>query len=294
MGIGGNHIQTLNLSEEKLLRAAINSVDRRACTLSDEGLDYFKQNEALKIEVGGLAKPLQGDARELLLELISDQTGNIAAVLAEKFNGLNHNEDTKLRATINYLCRIGYLNIPKNGWADDVPYFASLTYEGEHYLSEEKSMIEMEVNGLITGSRSVFIVHGHDDAMKAEAARLVERLGYEAIILHEQPDVGKTIIEKLEQHSEKPEFAIILYSPDDLMDNGKKRARQNVVFEHGYFVGKLGRGKVVCLYKLHESFELPTDISGILYKPYDSNGAWKYEISREMKTAGLEIDLNKL
>ena len=143
----------------------------------------------------------------------------------------------------------------------------------------------------------VFIVHGHDDGAKNEVARFIEKLGFEAKILHEQIDSGATIIEKLEKHTDVG-FAIVLYTacdvggvrskPEDL----KPRARQNVVFEHGLLIGKIGRANVVALVK--GDVEIPNDISGVVYKPMDTGGAWKYSIAKEMKSSGYDVDMNKV
>ena len=143
----------------------------------------------------------------------------------------------------------------------------------------------------------VFIVHGHDDGAKNEVARFIEKLGFEAKILHEQVDSGATIIEKLEKHTDVG-FAIVLYTacdvggvrskPEDL----KPRARQNVVFEHGLLIGKIGRANVVALVK--GDLEIPNDISGVVYKSMDISGAWKYSIAREMKSSGYDVDMNKV
>lgn len=141
-------------------------------------------------------------------------------------------------------------------------------------------------------SNKVFIVHGHDDGLKIEVARFVEKLGFEAIILHEQVNVGNTIIEKIERHSEVG-FAIVLYTPCDegkskRSDKLRDRARQNVVFEHGYFIAKLGRSNVVALHK-GDDIELPNDISGVVYVKYE-NTNWKREIADEMDASGYNID----
>lgn len=143
----------------------------------------------------------------------------------------------------------------------------------------------------------VFIVHGHDDGAKNEVARFIEKLGFEAKILHEQIDSGATIIEKLEKHTDVG-FAIVLYTacdvggvrskPEDL----KSRARQNVVFEHGLLIGKIGRANVVALVK--GDLEIPNDISGVVYKSMDISGAWKYSVAREMKSSGYDVDMNKV
>jgi predicted nucleotide-binding protein len=143
----------------------------------------------------------------------------------------------------------------------------------------------------------VFIVHGHDDLAKAEVARMVEKLGLEAIILHEKPSSGMTIIEKIEAYSSVG-FGIVLYTPDDLgavasdKSNLQGRARQNVVFEHGYLLGKLKRKNVTALVK--GNIEKPNDISGVVFVPMDPHGAWKLDIAKEMQAAGYSIDMNKL
>ncbi|MBI4788217.1 MAG: nucleotide-binding protein [Chloroflexi bacterium] len=143
----------------------------------------------------------------------------------------------------------------------------------------------------------VFIVHGHDDAAKESAARFVEKLQLRAIILHEQPNAGRTIIEKFEACSNVG-FAIVLLTPDDIgasqsaPDKLGPRARQNVVYELAYFTAKLGRGRVCALYK--EGVELPSDYQGMLYIPMDAAGAWRMALAKEMKNAGFQIDLNKV
>lgn len=157
--------------------------------------------------------------------------------------------------------------------------------------SEEKEAPSEESNeGIQLNKDKIFIVHGHDNRMKGTVARYIKELGFEPIILHEQANRGKTIIEKLENYVEDIRFAFILYSPDDEMKDGKKRARQNVVFEHGLFVGKLTREKVIALCKKDNDIETLSDLSGVIYIKYE-NG-WKKEVERELKAAGL-LDANK-
>ncbi|GGM48585.1 TIR domain-containing protein [Porphyromonas pasteri] len=143
----------------------------------------------------------------------------------------------------------------------------------------------------------VFIVHGHDNAAKEAVARFVEKIGLEAIILHEQASSGNTIIEKIEANSNVG-FAIVLYTACDVgaskeeKDQLKPRARQNVVFEHGYLIGKIGRKNVCALVK--GNIETPNDISGVVYIKMDESEAWKYHVAKEMKACGYEFDPSKL
>jgi predicted nucleotide-binding protein len=138
-----------------------------------------------------------------------------------------------------------------------------------------------------------FVVHGHDEAARETIARFLEKLGVEAVILHEQPTEGRTIVEKLEHYSEV-DFAIVLLTPDDV--GGAKnaaqqpRARQNVVLELGFFVGKLGRNHVCALYR--GPLELPSDYLGVGYVALDSNGGWRLQLAKELRSAGFAIDMN--
>ncbi len=146
-------------------------------------------------------------------------------------------------------------------------------------------------------SKSIFVVHGHDDEAKESVARFIEKMKLEAIVLHEQPSLGKTIIEKFEKYA-NVRFAVVLLTPDDVGGTATQpkalqpRARQNVIFELGFFVAKLGRRNVCALYK--EDVEIPSDIQGILYVPMDRNGGWRWQLAREMQAAGLPIDASKL
>lgn len=141
----------------------------------------------------------------------------------------------------------------------------------------------------------VFIVHGHDEGLKNEVARFIEQLGLEAIILHEQVSRNQTIIEKIESYSNVG-FSIVLYTPCDVgksvsATDFKPRARQNVIFEHGYFVAKLGRENVVALKK--GDVEEPNDLSGVIYVSYDRSN-WKRDIAHELHHSGYVIDFSKV
>lgn len=137
--------------------------------------------------------------------------------------------------------------------------------------------------------------------MIASTARLIEKLGLNPIILKETADKGRTLIEKFEEES-KVDYAIVLFSGDDkfykMNDKGElestvySRTRQNVILEFGYFIGRLGRKHVLVLYKPDDTFEFPSDIDGVIYKEY-KNG-WMFEIAKELRTFGFDIDLNNL
>jgi len=149
----------------------------------------------------------------------------------------------------------------------------------------------------VQGSRRVFVVHGHDDGIKETVARFLSRLGLEPVILHEQPNRGRTIIEKFVDHADVA-FAVVLFTPDDVgyptgkAELAKPRARQNVVLELGFFMAALGRERVCLLYE--PGVEVPSDYAGVLYLELDTRGAWRFQLASEIKASGLEVDLNKV
>ena len=116
------------------------------------------------------------------------------------------------------------------------------------------------------------------------------------MILHEQPNEGRTIIEKFEYHADT-QFAVALLTPDDTCslqsdkNNLKPRARQNVIFEFGYFIGKLSRERVYALVK--GDVEKPSDYNGVLYIPLDDSDGWKMKLVKELQSAGFEVDANR-
>jgi len=148
-------------------------------------------------------------------------------------------------------------------------------------------------SGAQCSGSDVFIVHGHDESVKNEVASFIRKLGLKAIILHEQANMGRTIIEKFEDHANVG-FAVVLMTPDDVgarsgQDSDlKPRARQNVVMELGFFLAKLGRGRVCALYK--GDVEMPSDYHGVLYVPWDDPGDWRASLAKEIKAAAITID----
>jgi predicted nucleotide-binding protein len=180
----------------------------------------------------------------------------------------------------------------------------------DDYVREQSSQIEgsakpfrfdesfEEMVSTRSESRKVFVVHGHDGEAKQAVARFLERLDLEPIILHEQTNRGRTIIEKFEAHSDVA-FAVVLLTPDDLGQSAvaetwvpKPRARQNVIFELGFFFAKLGRRNVCALYR--GEVELPSDLGSVMYVPYDDHDGWKTKLAKEIKEAGINVDLNRV
>jgi predicted nucleotide-binding protein len=145
-------------------------------------------------------------------------------------------------------------------------------------------------------SRKVFVVHGRDDATKNEVALFLSSIGLEPIILHTRPHGGRNILTKFQEESQGAGFAVILMTPDDegalVGETLQKRARQNVVFELGFFIGKLGTSNVAALVKGH--IEKPSDFDGIGYIDFDAKGEWKRLLAREMQYTQIPFDASKV
>jgi hypothetical protein len=163
------------------------------------------------------------------------------------------------------------------------------------YLKRETGVVEPTLLPVRSGpaARKVFVVHGHDDGAREAVARYLEKLGFEAIILHEQASRGRTIIEKIEDHGEVG-FAVVLLTPDDVGGANetelKPRSRQNVILELGYFIGRLTRSRVCALKR--GNVEVPSDFGGVVYTEFDENGGWKTSLGKELEAAGFQIDWN--
>ena len=184
-----------------------------------------------------------------------------------------------------------------SGLESAIPILQSMIEEVEEYWENGSSTeISISQNQISPEHlRDVFIIHGRDEGTKETVARFISQIQLNPIILHEQPNQGQTIIEKFEQHAEVA-FAIALLTPDDTgglsgeEQSHKPRARQNVIFEFGYFMGKLGRSRVCALKK--KNVETPSDYDGVLYIPFDESGAWKMELVKELKKARFDVDAN--
>ena len=161
------------------------------------------------------------------------------------------------------------------------------------YFEDLEDKIEIKEVDTPFDLSKVFIVHGHDGELKESVARIIEKQGIEAIILSEQINQGRTVIEQFEDYSDVG-GAICLFTADDFgrakdSENDSCRARQNVVFEAGYFMGKLGRNHVVIL--ADKGVEIPSDLAGVVYT--DTNN-WQVDMLKELKAIGYNMDLNKL
>lgn len=147
-----------------------------------------------------------------------------------------------------------------------------------------------------SNNNKIFVVHGHDHQSKLDVARTIEKLGLKAIVLHERPNAGQTIVEKFEANADVG-FAVIILAPDDFGKSkeeteSKPRARQNVILELGYFMASLKRKNVFVLRV--ESVEIPSDILGIVYTPMDKHDGWKFKLVGELQKAGFDVSADSL
>lgn len=205
--------------------------------------------------------------------------------------------------SIRHEIDLGRWELSRTHWAiKDEPIFEILLKKG--YITQHQLHASQGLQGTkfpdppviqtppgVFNTKQVFIVHSHDDLAKLEMASFIKGLGVEPIILHLQASSGRTIIEKIEHYSNVG-FGVVLYTPCDYgckagSLNSNYRARQNVVFEHGYLIGKLGRPRVAAIVK--GQVETPNDISGVVYIQLDDGNSWQEELKKEMKAVGYDI-----
>ena len=199
--------------------------------------------------------------------------------LGEKIADLYKNIDQKIHRIDSIIERLELIPLTKAATA-------GAPQESESARSPEKT-------------KKVFVVHGHDEIAKANLEVFLHEIGLEPVVLHRQADEGLTIIEKFEKHSDVG-YAFILLTPDEISyvkadeskDDNKRqeeyRARPNVIFEFGYFVGKLGRSRVCCLYT--GGVSLPSDVSGMIYKKFtNSIEEVAYSIIKDLKASGYAL-----
>lgn len=184
---------------------------------------------------------------------------------------------------------------------------ANMVYEGlkasvrnvfdDYWRTEniKKQQDKIKGGSPVEKNSTVFIVHGHNIEMREAVKAFLIQAGFSPIVLSEKASGGKTIIEKFEEYADTAGIAIVLLSADDKggiksKEQLKNRARQNVILELGYFMGKLGRNKVIALYEDKADIDLPSDIGGFIHIPYSYENSWKMDVGRELKQMGYNID----
>ena len=201
------------------------------------------------------------------------------------------------------------LTVPTSGYGPEnfndahTTFLKALQLTVEALDSDEHGELKRQTSKNVSPklSNRIFVVHGHDSQLKSDVEQFLSEIGLEPVVLHRQVDQGATIIEKFEKNSDVG-FAIILLTPDEFAytaDQGKLkesdrtiegRARPNVIFEFGYFVGKLGRSRVCCIHK--GDVTVPSDLNGLLYKKVEESvEAQAYSIIKELNAAGYKVKL---
>ncbi|MFH2049156.1 MAG: nucleotide-binding protein [bacterium] len=248
------------------------------------------------------------ELRELIIKLKFDDNDQLdfirrnASMLARNIFGPINDYLNDLRiAEFNGLAFFSG-EYKKNQWNSGVNKLLNIvdTMINEVKLFEKSDNYKIQEETLPELTNDIFIVHGHDEEMKNNVSSVIRKIGLNPIILNEQANKGQTIIEKFEKHS-NTSFAVILLSPDDKIyppknstENIKVRARQNVILEVGFFLGKLGRENVLLLLNKCDNFEVPSDCDGVIYTPYNNTGQWKWDMVKELQACGYFVDANDL
>jgi predicted nucleotide-binding protein len=172
----------------------------------------------------------------------------------------------------------------------------------EKFLTSPKKNVDAPSSATISSStnvnskRKVFIVHGKDETMKKALVDALEMLWLEPIVLHQQPNRGEDLVEQFASYS-AVSFAVILLSPDEYtctkgetVDKRRFRSGQDVIFELGFFVGRLGEGNVLALFKESADFEVPLNHTGLLFAPFDEKASWKMRLLTALASSGFDVN----
>lgn len=273
-----------NLTPEDI-RSGIKKINRRIAELSEFDVSVIKKRydpvvEALRSKINGTLQDVLGVDTVEYNEYSVWSLDSLPIVMGGREYSLDR-------------VKAGY----REGIDETVLKLSALRDRLDERLIDlvEEPVVEALQGRKAMDSRKIFVVHGHDDGLKETVARYLSKLHLDPVILHEQASQGRTIIEKFEQHADV-DFAIVLFTPDDVggvagrVEEQRPRARQNVILELGFFLGKLGRGRVCVLYV--EGIEMPSDYSGVLYVPIDKAGHWRLQVAKEIRASGLSVDMN--
>ena len=260
--------------------SASDSADRLASFFQNAGVNLPPHLAVL------LRYRFSGVVRDIALRL--NGTADFERVLLRLASPLEYGGNTRRRNEIvdmiNRLLKSEDLEIKFDGPNPRISTFR----ESEQGQSQSESRGDQAQKM----GNAVFVVHGRDTGRKDTVVRfLKEDLSLQTVVLQEEPGGGFSVIEKFERYAAQAGFALALFTPDDVGSLGsstestQSRARQNVIFELGYFVGKLGRSRVRAL-KVGD-VEMLSDYEGVIYTTMDDAGGWKEELRRELRNAGL-------
>lgn len=177
----------------------------------------------------------------------------------------------------------------------DTVFTEDLNTSPESFFQSVFSILQ-KVTEASEPSRKIFIVHGREHQERDKLVSILDKLDFYPIVLENETYNGLTIIEKLEKNISSVGFGFILYTPDDLgrfkTETEKPRARQNVIFEHGYLFGKLGRNRTCALVK--DEVEFPSDLEGLMHEKYSDLEHESIKIVKVLKAAGYKVDSDKI
>jgi predicted nucleotide-binding protein len=269
------------------IKRAIPRLEKRVADLKK--LDFSQMQERGGPEIQGIKVSIEQTLEEIFGAYSTEykRYSPAAALYGGPISiGRQHYHDTEFRRYYEK-SRLGAISLLEQAIQGLVERQADLGSS-----SQEVELVDESVQEF---SRGIFVVHGRDGEHREAVARFLEQLGLEAVILHEQPNKGRALITKFREVASDIGFAIVLMTPDDIggIGNGGEqhpRARQNVIFELGFFIGALGPDRVAAL--VSNQVERPSDFDGVVYIPIE--GDWRLPLCKELRAAGYDIDLNKV
>lgn len=291
--------RTTIVSASNLLKSLSHSeLDEFILEVGVEGLNAPKSiggRQARATEIGRFTVD-NPDAQTPEGEYLSSAVVKRAALLDNKYpNGYLHdvsdNQRNKFWQSLEadgYLFDKGEIT-PISGKRDAPDLPSEVKNVSRVKESSEKMMTKID-------PRKVFIVHGRKQGPKDAVARFLAHIGLTPLILHEEPSRGQTLFQKFQDVAASSNFAVVIMTPDDIGglegEEPRGRARQNVIFELGFFIAKLGPQNVCVL--VDGDVEKPSDYGSVVYVPYGDNTNWKADLARELRAAGMVFNAERV
>ncbi len=170
---------------------------------------------------------------------------------------------------------------------------AKQPFEMKHFGKMVKEKLEKYLdvvgesyNENLSDNRNIFISHGQDNEMLHTVKEYINELGLNPIHIAEEPYSG-TIPDKITYYLDRCVFAIVLFSPDDRLENGNKQARQNVIDEFGIIRDRKNKGEIKGFFILRRKETiLPSNISSYVWEDFDGTN-WKDMLLKTLRKSGI-------
>jgi hypothetical protein len=149
----------------------------------------------------------------------------------------------------------------------------------------------------VTQPGKVLLLQSGGDDITFSVTALMDKIGIDVILLEEDSPV------QVEEIASGDTVAFTLMCVSSTPKGGlsgltaviaKPRPKHEVAFKLGLLVGRLGAGKVGILFSGEKPLDIPEELFGVVYLPYQEEGGWQIGLLKLLKKNGFLIDANLL